>query len=446
MLPLNETHDPRQDSWLASANDDSEFPVQNLPYSVFRRAGSNEAWRGGVAIGDQVLDMESLVATGLCSGLAEDSMRLAARAPLNAFMASGPDAWAAVRSTLFQALRRGAPSQDKVRACLLPQDEAEHAIPATIGDYTDFYTSIHHARNVGRQFRPDNPVLPNYRWVPIGYHGRSSSIVLSGKPVRRPWGQTAPAGAGAPDFQPCKRLDYEIELGAYIGPGNALGQPVTIGTAESQLFGVCLLNDWSARDVQSWEYQPLGPFLGKSFATSVSPWVVSLEALAPFRSPLSREPGEPDPLPYLSSAHNAEQGAFDIQLQVWLQTKRMRQDAIEPKLLSQTSFRLAYWTLAQLVTHHTSNGCNLRPGDLLGTGTQSGPSASELGSLLELTLNGQTPIDLSGETRTFLEDGDQVTFRAFCERPGATKIGFGSLCAEILPAVPPHACGAAGAA
>jgi fumarylacetoacetase len=434
MTALNETHDPAQRSWLASANEGSAFPLQNLPHSVFRRAGSREAWRGGVAIGDQIVDLESLVATGLCSGLAGDAMCLAARATLNAFMASGAAAWSAVRSALFSALKQGAAQQDRVRACLLPQAEAEYAVPATIGDYTDFYTSIHHARNVGRQFRPDNPLLPNYAWVPIGYHGRSSSILIADQPVRRPWGQSAPGTAAQPHFQPCQKLDYEMELGAYIGPGNSLGQPIALADAEAQLFGVCLLNDWSARDIQAWEYQPLGPFLAKSFATSISPWIVSLEALEPFRVPLLREADAPAPLAYLSSEQNAQRGAFDIQLEVWIETERMRANATAPKRVSRTSSKHAFWTLSQLVAHHSVNGCNLRPGDLLGTGTQSGPTDQELGSLLELSRGGVTPIELGEETRTFLADGDRVIMRGFCERPGATRIGFGSLSGQIQPA------------
>jgi fumarylacetoacetase len=434
MTALNETHDPQQRSWLKSANEGSDFPLQNLPHSVFRRAGSHEAWRGGVAIGDQIVDLESLSATGLCTGFAADSMRLAASAPLNAFMSSGAVAWSAVRSALFHALKRDATHQSRMRACLLPQAEAEYAVPAEIGDYTDFYTSIHHATNVGKLFRPDNPVLPNYAWVPVGYHGRSSSILIASEPVRRPWGQTAPAaGASQPSFQPCQKLDYEIELGAYIGPGNALGQPITLDQAQNHLFGLCLLNDWSARDIQAWEYQPLGPFLAKSFATSVSPWIVTMEALKPFRVPLQRASGSTS-LPYLHSPENAAQGAYDIMLEVWLETERMRAQGAGPKKLSSTSYRHAHWTLSQLVTHHSVNGCNMRPGDLLGTGTQSGPTESELGSLIELTRGGSAPLTLDGETRTFLADGDRVIFRGFCERAGATRIAFGSLSAVVLPA------------
>jgi fumarylacetoacetase len=436
MIALNETHDPQQQSWLKSANEGSDFPLQNLPHSVFRRAGSNEAWRGGVAIGDQIVDLESLAATGLCSGTAADSMRLAASAPLNAYLARGAGAWSAVRSTLFNLLRRHATNQSRLRACLLPQSEAEYAVPASIGDYTDFYTSIHHARNVGKLFRPDHPLLPNYAWVPVGYHGRSSSILIAGEPVRRPWGQTAPAAdAQQPSFQPCQRLDYEIELGAYIGPGNALGQPIALEQAHSHLFGLCLLNDWSARDIQAWEYQPLGPFLAKSFATSVSPWIVTMEALRPFRMPLKRESGVA-PLPYLHSPENAAHGAYDIQLEVLLETERMRERRVAPQKLSSTSYRHAHWTLSQLVAHHSVNGCNLQPGDLLGTGTQSGPTDAELGSLIELTRAGSAPIEVDGEPRSFLEDGDRVIFRGFCEGEGAMRIGFGTLSAFVMPAAP----------
>ena len=291
-------------------------------------------------------------------------------------------------------------------------------LPVAIGDYTDFYASVHHATNVGSMFRPDNPLLPNYKWLPIGYHGRSSSIVVSGTPVRRPSGQTKDDASPAPVFGPSKRLDYEMELGMFIGPGNDLGEPIAVGSALDHVFGFCLVNDWSARDVQTWEYQPLGPFLAKSFATSISPWIVTLDALEPFRTrAFERASGDPEPLPYLR-----DDVGYDINVEVWLRTKKMS----EPVRLSRGNFRDMYWTVAQLVAHHTSNGCNLRPGDLLASGTISGPEKDARGCLLELTWRGTEPIQLpTGETRRFLEDGDEVILRAYCEREGVPRIGFG---------------------
>jgi len=309
------------------------------------------------------------------------------------------------------------------------------ALPCAIHDYTDFYTGIHHATTVGKLFRPDNPLLPNYKWVPIGYHGRASSLVVSGTPIRRPRGQTLAPGAAQPQVGPCQRLDYELELGALVGPGNVLGEPVPMDQAEDRLFGLTLLNDWSARDLQAWEYQPLGPFLSKSFGSTLSPWVVTMEALAPYRLPFSRPADDPQPLPYLDSAANRDSGAIDIQLEVWLQTATMRTAGQPAVRLSASNFQHAYWTLAQLLTHQTSNGCNLQPGDLLGTGTQSGPEAGQGGSLLELSLGGKQPITLpGGERRSFLADGDTLTLRAFCQRPGAARIGFGDCSGTIVAA------------
>jgi len=309
------------------------------------------------------------------------------------------------------------------------------ALPCAIHDYTDFYTGIHHATTVGKLFRPDNPLLPNYKWVPIGYHGRASSLVVSGTPIRRPRGQTLAPGAAQPQVGPCQRLDYELELGALVGPGNALGEPVPMDQAEDHLFGLTLLNDWSARDLQAWEYQPLGPFLSKSFGSTLSPWVVTMEALAPYRLPFSRPVDDPQPLPYLDSAANRDSGAIDIQLEVWLQTAAMRAAGQPAVRLSASNFQHAYWTLAQLLTHQTSNGCNLQPGDLLGTGTQSGPEAGQGGSLLELSQGGKQPITLlGGESRSFLADGDRLTLRAFCQRPGAARIGFGDCSGTIVAA------------
>jgi fumarylacetoacetase len=297
-------------------------------------------------------------------------------------------------------------------------------LPATVGDYTDFYASIFHATNVGRMFRPDNPLLPNYKYVPIGYHGRASSLVPSRTDVRRPIGQVTPAEAAAPVVGPTRSLDYEAEIGFFVGPGNARGERIATRDAEAHVFGLCIVNDWSARDIQSWEYQPLGPFLSKSFATTLSPWVVTLDALAPFRvPPFAREPGDPAPLPYLASSGD---GGIDITIEVWLATRAMRESGAQPVRLSQGKFRDVYWTIAQMVAHHTSNGCPLRPGDLLASGTISGATPESVGSLLERTRRGAERITLpSGETRAFLEDGDEVIMRAYCARAGAVRIGFG---------------------
>jgi fumarylacetoacetase len=437
MHAINETHDPALQSWVESAGrPGADYPIQNLPFGVFRRAEKNEPFRGGIAIGDQILDLAAAQKAGAFSGDAAAAAAQCTGPTLNSFMAMGGQAWSALRLALSRALREGAPSQGRLAACLVPQAQAEHAVPVQIGDYTDFYASIHHATTVGKLFRPENPLLPNYKWVPIGYHGRGSSIGVSGQAFPRPLGQTMPPGAIEPAFGPCKRLDYELEVGAYIGIGNDLGSRVPIAGAEDHVFGLCLLNDWSARDIQAWEYQPLGPFLAKSFATTVSPWIVTLEALAPYRTAWTRPPTDPQPLPYLDSPGTRSSGAFDVQLEVWLETERARASRAQPSRLSRTSLRHAYWTLGQLVAHHTVNGCNLLPGDLIGTGTQSGPSPEEAGSLLELTNGGKQPVTLAhGEQRTFLEDGDTVILRGYCERPGAARIGFGECRSTVLPAV-----------
>jgi fumarylacetoacetase len=332
-------------------------------------------------------------------------------------------------------LRAGAAEQTDLQACLVPQAQAEYAVPAHIGDYTDFYTSIHHATNVGRLFRPDSPLMPNYQWVPIGYHGRSSSIGVSGQSFRRPLGQTLAPGATQPVLGPSKRVDYELELGVFVGSGNTLGEPIALDAAEAHVFGLCLFNDWSARDIQGWEYQPLGPFLSKNFASTVSPWVVTLEALAPYRSAWQRPPDHPQPLPYLDSDTLRQSGAFDIALEVWIETAAMRVKGLSPHRLSTSNFHHAYWSVSQMVAHHTVNGCNLRPGDLLGSGTQSGPLPEEAGALIELTQGGKHAVALpDGETRTFLEDGDRVFFKGFCQREGAARIGFGEVSGTLLPA------------
>ena len=428
------THDPLLRSWVASANEpECDFPIQNLPLGRFRRSGSDDALRGGVAIGDQVLDLKlALERSPWPSGAAELLEPLAA-GDLAGFMAMGRPAWRALRAALSAALAEGSETGPFLELCLLPQAQAEMALPCRIGDYTDFYTGIHHALAVGKLMRPDNPLLPNYKWVPIGYHGRASSVTLGG-PVKRPRGQTRSSGE-TPHFGPSQRLDYELELGLWVGVGNELGAPVAIDGAEHRLFGVTLLNDWSARDIQGWEYQPLGPFLAKSFSTMVSPWLVTFDALAPFRRPFTRPAGDPPPLPHLDSEANRAAGAVDIRLEVWLRTARMREQGLPALRLSQSNALDAYWTPAQLVAHHTSNGCNLQTGDLLGTGTLSGAQPGQGGSLLELTAGGRQPLSLpDGERRAFLEDGDTVTLRAYCQAPGAVRIGLGSVSGTVVAA------------
>jgi len=438
MNEINETHDAALRSWVESANTaGADFPIQNLAFGVFRRRGSNEAFRGGVAIGDQVIDLAAAHKAGAFSGEAAAAAVSCAGPALNTFMAMGPSAWSSLRLALSRALRPGAPQEEKLRACLVPQAHAEHAVPAQIGDFTDFYASVYHATTVGKLFRPDNPLLPNYKWLPIGYHGRSSSIGVSEQAFLRPVGQTMPSGAEKPVFGPCKRVDYELEVGIYVGVGNDLGQRIAIAEAERHIFGLGLLNDWSARDIQAWEYQPLGPFLAKSFATTVAPWIVTLEALAPYRVEWERPASDPRPLAYLDSPATRARGAIDLQLEAWLETAKMREDRSDPARLSRTSFRHSYWTAAQLVAHHTVNGCNLQPGDLLGTGTQSGPTPEEAGSLLELSAGGKRQVKLpNGEARKFLEDGDCLILRGWCDKAGFARIGFGECRATVLPAAP----------
>ena len=436
MTTLNATHDPSLQSWVGSANRAAaDFPIQNLPFGVFRRSGSGEAYRGGVAIGDQILDLGAAELSRLATGAAAEALAACAAPTLNTYMALGSGAWSALRQFLSEALRAGSPVAAQLRQAIVPQKAAEYAVAARIGDYTDFYASIHHATTVGKLFRPDNPLLPNYKWVPIGYHGRASSIRVSGQEFPRPSGQIMPKGAERPVVSPSQRLDYELEVGVFIGAANALGSRIPLGEAEGHVFGVCLLNDWSARDVQAWEYQPLGPFLAKNFATTISPWIVTLEALAPFRGAWTRPAGDPQPLPYLDSVELRAAGAIDIQLEAWLETARMRAQGLAAERLSHATFRDSYWSVSQLVAHHTVNGCNLEAGDLLGSGTQSGPTPAEAGSLLELTEGGKRPITLrTGETRTFLADGDRVVFRGWCEKPGFVRIGLGEVTGTLLAA------------
>ena len=456
---LDATHDPALRSWVDSASAEStDFPLQNLPFGCFTApsvAAHDAAGkpRMGIAIGDRVLDLRLVQHALLTSGppawaLTPDTARpdtlrdwLAplAGGDLNAFMRLGPAARRGLRAWLSAALAAGSPLQNALQPCLRAQADCIMQLPCSVGDYTDFYTGIHHATTVGKLFRPDNPLLPNYKWVPIGYHGRASSLVVSGTPVRRPLGQLKAPTAETPTMGPCQRLDYELELGAFIGTGNALGTRVPLAQAEDHLFGLVLLNDWSARDVQAWEYQPLGPFLAKNFASTVSPWVVTMEALAPFRTAFIRpaiDGGDPGTLPYLDGDDNRLSGAFDLTLEVELQTAAMRAAGLPPQRLSRGRWsEAAWWTLAQLVTHHTMGGCNLQPGDLLGTGTLSGPGPEQAGSLLELSSGGKSPLKLAnGETRAFLQDGDTLTLKAWGEKPGARRIGLGSCSGTVQPA------------
>ncbi|MDM0084722.1 fumarylacetoacetase [Variovorax sp. J31P179] len=419
MIAIDATHDPKLRSWVASANQAGcDFPIQNLPFGRFSH-GADAAPRIGVAIGDRILDLRR-------AGLIDiDDM--------NALMAATPEKRSALRALISQGLAEGSARQAEWESALVGQSAATMHVPCRIGDYTDFYTSVHHATTVGKQFRPDNPLLPNYKWVPIGYHGRASSIVVSGQPIRRPRGQLKSPESVAPVLALSKRLDLELELGWFVGKGNSLGESIDIAEAENHLFGVALFNDWSARDIQGWEYQPLGPFLSKNFGSTLSPWVVTMEALAPFRAPFERPPGDPQPLPYLDDADNRAQGAFSISLEVLLQTVKMRDAGEAPVRLTHTNTtRAAYWTPAQLVAHHTVNGCNLQPGDLFGSGTLSGPEPDEAGSLMELTSGGKRPVTLpNGEQRSFLEDGDTLILRGYCEAPGAIRIGLGEALGTI---------------
>jgi fumarylacetoacetase len=436
-MNLDATHDPDLRSWVESANDPSgDFPIQNLPFGRFRRRAYGGGWRIGVRIGDQILDLALASCFMTSDPGVSASLRMLEGGDLKPFMQLPAANRRAVRSALSEGLRHASPLRFELESCLCPVMDAELTVPCDIRDYTDFYTGIHHATAVGRQFRPDNPLLPNYQWVPIGYHGRASSIVASGTSFRRPAGQIKAAGSeGPPVYRPSQRLDYELELGFLIGKPNALGRPVPIGEAEDHLFGVTLFNDWSARDIQAWEYQPLGPFLSKNFVSTISPWVVTMEALEPFRAPLMRPAGSAELLPYLDSEQTREGGALDITLEVWLQSMAMREKRLPPVRISMSSTAQAsFWTPSQLLTHHTSGGCNLQAGDLLGSGTLSGPLPEQAGSLLELSQGGKVPFHLvNGETRAFLEDGDTVTFKAYCERAGMRRIGFGDCTGEVLP-------------
>ena len=430
---LNETHDPARRSFVEAANGPAaDYPIQNLPFGVFRPA-EGESPRVGVAIGDQILDLPA--AAACFDGLAADAARAGATPYLNHLMSLGPGAWSVLRLALSRGLSADG-GDTRLRGHLTPMAQAKMALPVAIGDFTDFYASVFHATNAGRALRPENPLLPNYKYIPIAYHARASSVRVSGTPVKRPKGQRKPPDQTAPIYGASRNMDFELELGMYIGTPTALGETVPVAKAAEHIFGFCLLNDWSARDVQAWEYQPLGPFLGKNFATTVSPWVVTQEALAPFRIAAFKRPqGDPEPLPHLDDAEDRAHGGFDITLEAYLVTEAMRGKNMAPKRLTQTSFATTYWTFAQMVAHHTSNGCNLATGDLIGSGTVSGPDKSSWGSLLELTARGREPLELqSGEQRGFIEDGDEIIFRGFAEKPGYPRIGFGECRGVMLPA------------
>jgi fumarylacetoacetase len=422
-MRIDETHDPALESWVESANaEGSDFPIQNLPFGIFReRKKRNEAPRGGVAIGDQILDLAAL---GIKTG-----------PTLNGLAAQGRPVWRGLRKELSALLSRKNKNPKRLEKHLLPMKQAELFLPVAIGDYSDFFTGIHHAANMGRILRPGGePLMPNYKWIPIGYHGRASSIVVSGAPVCRPKGQTRAPEAEAPAFGPSRRLDYEAELGFVIGPGNRLGRPISVEHALEHVFGVVLLNDWSARDIQAWEYQPLGPFLAKSFASTVSPWVVTLEALAPYRCPaFPRAFNDPKPLAYLFDEADQRAGGFAIGIEMHLRSAKMREQKLPPARLSSGNFRDSYWTLAQIVAHQSSNGCNLQPGDLLGSGTISGATPETYGSLMELTTAGKNPVQLpGGEARTFIEDGDEVIARGGCASERHRRIGFGEAAGTVV--------------
>jgi fumarylacetoacetase len=432
MTRLDETHDAGRRSFVASADGHPNFPIQNLPFGVFSLGDA--APRTGVAIGDSIFDLTAACAAGLFTGEVAEPAKRAAAPPLNGFLALGQEQRRAVRRRLSQLLQHGAAERARVEMLLVDAGEAMMHLPAAIGDYTDFYAGIHHAMNIGRVFRPGAPLLPNYKYVPIGYHGRASSVIPSGTDFRRPKGQREPDGAEAPIFAPTRRLDFETELGMWIGPGNALGDAIPIAQAAEHIAGFCLLNDWSARDIQAWEYRPLGPFLSKDFATSISPWIVTAEALAPFRTAQAARPaGDPPPLPHLFDERDQREGAWDIAIETLILTERMRTAGAGPVRLARSNTRVLYWTPAQLAAHHTSNGCNLRPGDLLGSGTLSGPTRDSFGSLLELSASG--PIALpSGESRSYLEDGDEIVLRGQARGDRFVSIGFGDCRARVLPA------------
>lgn len=421
LTSIDETHAVTAVSWFREANHHPQFPLQNLPLGIFSTSNGR---RAGIAIGDHIIDIARLMPC--LQGNARDAAEAARGETLNTLLAMGSGPRKALRRSVFKLLT-DTQHESTVRAALIPTSQCQLHVPAAIGDYTDFYAGIHHATNIGLLFRPDNPLLPNYKYVPIGYHGRSSSIVVSGTDIARPSAQIKGPNDSEPKYKPTQRLDYEMEMGAWIGGANNLGEPISIENADDYIAGLCLLNDWSARDVQVWEYQPLGPFLAKNFATSISPWIITSEALAPYRiSQPPRADSDPKPLPYLWSDRDQASGAYAITMEVSVRTQRMRDENTTPQRLSRGPMNVMYWTVAQLIAHHTCNGCNLRAGDLLGTGTLSGTERDTFGSLMEISQGGQTPINLSnGEQRLFLQDGDEVIFNAYAEAPGRVRIGFG---------------------
>jgi fumarylacetoacetase len=441
MYEINETHDPNLKSWVESANDPgTDFPIQNLPFCAFRHEGSGRFDRLGFRLGDQIIEIDSAITLERerFHGIAIDEIGASSFFNLSYALNQNPSVFAGLRERFIRVFSQNTESKtrESLKRSLIPALEVDYLHPFEIGDYTDFYCSIYHATNVGSMFRPDNPLLPNYKYVPIGYHGRASSIVISGTDIKRPRGQNRSDAENPPVFIPAKNLDYEMELGFFVGQGNELGTTIPIGEAEDHIFGVCLVNDWSARDIQAWEYQPLGPFLAKNFATTISPFVLTMEALAPFRTAaFERDPDDPQPLPYLADERNEKFGGLDINLEVYIQTEKMRTENIEPHRLSRSNTKDLYWTIGQMLTHHASGGCNLQTGDLMATGTVSGKEKSERGSMLELSWRGTEPIDLpSGEQRRFLEDGDEVIMKGFCEREGFRRIGLGECRGRVLPA------------
>jgi fumarylacetoacetase len=426
------THDPTRLSWVASANGHTEFRIQNLPFGVFSTHGGRP--RGGVAIGDAILDIGATLGAGLFTGVARDAAEAAAGPELNPLLALPATARRALRQRLSDILATGSDARGKASHLLHDATACTLHLPAQVGDYTDFFAGIHHARKGGQISRPDNPLMPNYKYVPVAYHSRASSVRPSGEDVRRPNGQRKLPNEAMPTFGPCRNLDYELELGVWIGHGNRQDEAIPIGQAAQHIAGFCLLNDWSARDIQSWESQPLGPFLGKSFRTSVSPWIITSEALEPFRiAQPARPDGDPAPLSHLLDAADQAHGALDIDCEVFLSTPATRAASVEPHRMCRSNTRELYWTVAQMVAHHASNGCNLRPGDLFGSGTISGTDATSIGCLLEMTFGGRDSITLTnGETRRYLEDDDEVIFRAHCRRPGAVTIGLGECRGRVV--------------
>lgn len=433
-VQLNQTHDPALRSWVESANDPAgDFPIQNLPFGVFRRSGADEEPRIGVAIGDQILDLRETVNRKAIVGMTPESACALCASTLNQFMALGRLHWIAARKAISEFLDKKNEKGAKPQAALVAMKDAQMLLPAAIGDYTDFYASLHHATNVGSMFRPDQPLMPNWKHLPVGYHGRGSSIVVSGTPVRRPMGQIKADDTPMPTFGPTRMLDYELEVGFFVGPGNPVGARIQMAEAADHIFGLVLVNDWSARDVQKWEYQPLGPFNAKNFATTISPWVVTMEALQPFR--VDGPPRGTDDPPVLDYLRPAEAMGLNISLEACLASGKMRKSGSKPILVSRSGFGGLYWTVAQMLVHHTSTGCNLRPGDLIASGTVSGPTEDSRGCLLERTWKGTKPLHLpDGSDRSFLVDGDQVIFRGAAERNGFTRMGFGECEGVIEPA------------